>query len=93
MIFQRFRPEVVYHLAARPDAGEDLTHMEASLQVNTMGTLSVLAASVSSGAKRVVYGGSSKVFGHHRVPSTSRSPMIQLVHMPSPRPPGGRHAN
>lgn len=70
-IFERFRPTIVYHLAAKPDAAETPEHIEASLKVNTFGTLKVLEASRQTGVRRVVYGGTSKIFGHHQVPSSA----------------------
>ena len=73
-IFSRFRPTVVYLLAARPDAAETFDQMEAALKVNSLGTLRVLEAAAGSGVARLVYGGSSKIFGNHTVPSRLETP-------------------
>jgi nucleoside-diphosphate-sugar epimerase len=77
-IFARFKPTIVYHLAAKPDAAETQEHIEASLKVNAFGTLKVLEAAQQVGVSRVVYGGTSKIFGHHQVPSNAKTPSNPL---------------
>lgn len=63
-LLQRFKPEVVYHLAGiafPPDAERDFSH---SLSVNVGGTYNVLSASQKLGAPvRVIVVSSAQVYG------------------------------
>ncbi|HEU0119468.1 MAG TPA: SDR family NAD(P)-dependent oxidoreductase [Bryobacteraceae bacterium] len=77
-IFLRARPEIVYLLAARPDSSESAEQIENCIKVNSLGTVRVLEAARIAGVKRLVYGGSSKVFGHHSVPSTTRTAIAPI---------------
>ena len=77
-IFKRFRPDVVYHLAALPDAAETPEQIEESLKVNAFGTLKLLEAARNADVKRFVFGGSCKTYGHHQVPSRCDTPLNPL---------------
>jgi UDP-glucose 4-epimerase len=70
-----FRPDTVFHLAAKPDAAEEFEHMEEALGVNTLGTLHVLEASKLAGVRDFVFAGSSKVYGNHEIPTRSNTPV------------------
>jgi UDP-glucose 4-epimerase len=63
-----FKPEVVYHLAAEPDAEETFAHIASSIEANALGTVNVLEAACGAGAGLVVYADSAKVYGNGPVP-------------------------
>ena len=66
--FLRFRPEVVFHLAAHPDGRESFAQMRACLRQNTDSVLNVLEAAESAGAGTFILGDSSKVYGNTSLP-------------------------
>jgi UDP-glucose 4-epimerase len=53
-IFARARPEAVFHLAAQVDVRASVADPLADLRVNVLGTISVLAAALATGSRRVV---------------------------------------
>jgi UDP-glucose 4-epimerase len=67
-VFDRFRPEAVYHLAAY--AAEGLSHHVPVFNYtnNVVGTANVLAAAARTGARHFVFTSSIAVYGH---PETS----------------------
>lgn len=73
-----FRPSIVFHLASCTDGVETFEQMESCLTVNAIGTLRVLEASHAAGVHRFVYGGSSKIYGAHDVPSSIATPSNPL---------------
>ncbi|MHB8902447.1 MAG: NAD-dependent epimerase/dehydratase family protein [Thermoguttaceae bacterium] len=68
VIFDEFRPEFVYHLAAY--AAEGLSHHIPVFNYanNVLGTVGVLAAAYRSGAKHFVFTSSIAVYGHPETP-------------------------
>lgn len=52
---ERFRPEVVFHLAAQTSVAASVADPQRDAQVNIMGTLNVLQAAAAGGARRVVF--------------------------------------
>ena len=60
----RFGPDAVFHLAAQIDVRRSVQEPAADASVNVAGTVNVLAASVSAGAKQFVFASSGgAVFG------------------------------
>jgi UDP-glucose 4-epimerase len=57
-LFERHRPEVVFHLAAQAGVRPSLEDPVHDASVNIMGLLNVLEASVKVGARKVVYAAS-----------------------------------
>jgi len=57
-LFERHRPEVVFHLAAQSGVRPSLDDPAKDASINVMGTLNVLDCAVRSGVKKVVYGAS-----------------------------------
>jgi UDP-glucose 4-epimerase len=53
-LFERFQPELVFHLAAQMDVRRSVADPVFDLRVNVEGTLNVLEASRSTGAARIV---------------------------------------
>jgi UDP-glucose 4-epimerase len=54
-LFQRERPDVVFHLAAQIDVRRSVADPAADARVNVEGTINVLAAAHAARARRVVY--------------------------------------
>jgi UDP-glucose 4-epimerase len=67
-ILRRFKPEVVFHLAAHPDGTESFAHIAECVRVNGLGLVHTLQAAVAAGADLFVYGGSAKDYGNADVP-------------------------
>lgn len=67
-LFEDFRPQLVFHLAAAPDAAETLDYVRECLATNTLGMLNVLNGTVESGSKRFIFADSCKVYGNYSVP-------------------------
>ena len=57
-LFERHRPEVVFHLAAQSGVRPSLDDPAKDASINVMGTLNVLDCAVRSGVKKVVYAAS-----------------------------------
>jgi UDP-glucose 4-epimerase len=66
-LFERHRPEVVFHLAAQAGVRPSLEDPVHDASVNVMGTLNVLEASVHIGARKVIYAASGgTIYGEPR---------------------------
>jgi UDP-glucose 4-epimerase len=63
-----FRPEVLYHLAAHPDASESFAHVADCVRINGLGLVNALQAAVACGVELFVYGDSAKDYGNAPVP-------------------------
>jgi UDP-glucose 4-epimerase len=57
-LFERHRPEVVFHLAAQSGVRPSLEDPAKDASINVMGTLNVLDCAVRTGVKKVVYAAS-----------------------------------
>ena len=73
-ILRAFKPHVVYHLAALPDARESAQHMRDCVATNTVGTLNTFEAAADAGASLFVFGDSTKTYGNGNVPYRARQP-------------------
>ena len=62
-VFERERPEVVYHLAALSNVAESWRDPTACLRVNVEGTANILDAARACGTRRVLAIGSSEEYG------------------------------
>jgi len=62
-VFTRFKPEVVFHLAAQTDVRRSVREPDFDARVNVLGGLNVLRAGITSGARRIVYSSSAAVYG------------------------------
>jgi UDP-glucose 4-epimerase len=63
-----FRPDIVYHLAAHPDASESFAHVADCVRINGLGLVNALQASAACGVELFVYGDSAKDYGNAPVP-------------------------
>jgi len=76
--FAQFQPEVVFHFASHPDAAEDFSQAQRTMQGNLRITLNTLEALRCSGGKLLIYGDSCKVYGHAPVPYRESTPVAPL---------------
>lgn len=72
------RPEVVFHLAAQPDARETGPQVRTCIDSNVTGTANLLEAMRELDDPCLVYGDSSKVYGNSGVPFRSNQPLQPL---------------
>ncbi len=61
---RRFKPDIVYHLAAYNHVGDSFVHVQEALQCNMVGTANVFEA--CDNFERFVYVATSEVYGHQR---------------------------
>jgi UDP-glucose 4-epimerase len=77
--FDRFRPEVVYHLAAQIDVRASVKDPTVDAHVNLGGTAGVLEAARHAGARRVVLASTAGVYGDpQQVPTPEHAPVAPL---------------
>lgn len=69
-----FHPDLVFHLAAHPDAAEDLAQHRAVISANIGGVAHLLEAMRLAGCRELVYGDSTKVYGNCEVPYRASLP-------------------
>lgn len=63
-VVSRFRPEVIYHLAAQIDVRESVTDPGGDARTNVIGTIQMLEASRAWGVQRFILASSAAVYGH-----------------------------
>lgn len=68
---QAAQPQVVFHLAAHPDAKENGRQVQEAIQHNIVGLANLLDAMMTLPAVSLVYGDSAKVYGNGGVPYRS----------------------
>ena len=74
-IFQEFRPDIVSHHAAQHSVAISSRDPKYDADVNVMGLINVLDASVKVGAKKVIFASSGATFGTpERFPITESTP-------------------
>jgi UDP-glucose 4-epimerase len=71
---RRFRPDVVFHLAAHADGAESFGHFAECVRVNGLGLVNALQAAAEGGAELFVYGDSAKDYGNASVPYRAMQP-------------------
>ena len=75
----RWRPSVVYHLAAQVSVPRSMEDPEHDLQVNVVGTLRVVEAIKAAGVHRLVFTSSGgAIYGDTEKPATETSPLKPL---------------
>jgi nucleoside-diphosphate-sugar epimerase len=67
-VVQEFRPEILIHLAAHPDAKEELAQFHATIRGNILATVNTLEAFHVAGGELFIYGDSCKVYGNAGFP-------------------------
>jgi UDP-glucose 4-epimerase len=80
-LFERERPELVFHLAAQIDVRRSVADPVADARVNVEGTINVLAAAQAAGARRLVYSATGgAVYGEaEQVPTPEGAPAQPLA--------------
>ncbi|HEU4702762.1 MAG TPA: NAD-dependent epimerase/dehydratase family protein [Conexibacter sp.] len=80
-LFQRERPQLVFHLAAQIDVRRSVADPAADARVNVEGTINVLAAAHAARARRVVYSATGgAVYGEaEQVPTPEDAPAQPLA--------------
>lgn len=80
-LFERERPQLVFHLAAQIDVRRSVADPVADARVNVEGTINVLAAAQVAGARRVVYSATGgAVYGEaEQVPTPEGAPAQPLA--------------
>ncbi|HEX4804702.1 MAG TPA: NAD-dependent epimerase/dehydratase family protein [Conexibacter sp.] len=80
-MFERVRPDMVFHLAAQIDVRRSVADPAADARVNVEGTINVLAAAQAAGARRVVYSATGgAVYGEaEQVPTPEDAPAQPLA--------------
>ena len=91
-LFERHRPEVVFHLAAQAGVRPSLEDPVHDASVNIMGLLNVLEAAVHIGARKVIYAASGgTMYGEpRRLPDEGDPPRRAPVRSPLRRVEEGR---
>ncbi|NJC72976.1 polysaccharide biosynthesis protein [Planosporangium thailandense] len=59
-LFARYRPDIVFHLAAQRDPGLAERHLGYTVETNVLGTVQVVRAAERHGARRFVYASTGK---------------------------------
>ena len=75
----RWRPSIVYHLAAQVSVPRSMQDPERDLKVNALGTLRVVEAAKAAGVRRLVFTSSGgAIYGDTEEPATETSPAQPL---------------
>lgn len=76
--FDKFGPEVVYHLAAQIDVRASVEDPARDARVNVGGTVNVLEACRTRGVRRFVLASSAAVYGHQNAPVDLTTPYMPI---------------
>lgn len=75
----RYSPDVVVHLAARAGVRPSVAQPQLYLDVNVTGTLNVLEAVRHCGTRRLIFAGSSSVYGSNTPPFREDQPLLNPI--------------
>src|SRR5579863_501421 len=78
--------DCVFHTAALPRVGLSIERPVETHLVNVVGTLNVLMAARAAGVRRVVYSGSSSVYGEQAGEQPGEQPRLALSETMTPNP-------
>lgn len=81
-IFEKHKPEYVFHFAAVPRVSYSVEHPTETSHVNICGTINLLEKSKNNGVKRLILSSSSSVYGGAKFLPTKESENV-----PSPKSP------
>src|SRR3990167_3567464 len=68
-VFQKVRPEIIFHCAALARIQPSFENPDRYFQVNAVGTRNILALAKKYGSGRVVYSASSSAYGDQEAPA------------------------
>lgn len=79
-VFQRLRPQIVFHLAAQASVPRSMADPLEDARINVLGTINLLERSRSAGVRRVVYSSTGgALYGEpEQVPCTEEHPIRPL---------------
>jgi UDP-glucose 4-epimerase len=78
-VFQRFKPEVVYHEAAQLSVAIGVRDPKYDADVNVIGTLNVLEAVRKVGVRKVIFASSAATYGNvQQMPVDESSPQVPI---------------
>jgi len=73
-IIKKTSPKIVFHLAARINAGSGFESLTSLIDVNLLGTINILKAAYEAGSvKKIVFIGTSDVYGSMEIPYSENS--------------------
>jgi len=76
LVFQMFKPDVVFHLAAKAGVTDSMLNPVFTDFVNVNGSVNILDATRLSGAKRLIFSSSSSVYGgSENLPTKETEPL------------------
>ncbi len=79
-VFTRYTPDAVVHLAAYAGVRPSIENPELYMDVNLMGTTSLLETMKDHGVKRHVFASSSSVYGNNKkVPFSEKDPVDEAI--------------
>lgn len=76
--FDKFSPEIVYHLAAQIDVRASVETPRMDALTNVMGAVNALKACADHGVRRFVLTSSAAVYGHRNVPVDLTTPYLPI---------------
>ena len=75
-VIERYKPEIVCHLASMAGVRYSITHPKLFYDVNVNGFINILEQSVKANVRKVVYASSSSVYGlNKKIPFTETDPI------------------
>jgi UDP-glucose 4-epimerase len=78
-VFERFKPEVIYHEAAQHSVAIGARDPRYDADVNVLGTLNVLEAGRKAGVRKVIFASSAATYGGaEHMPVDENSPQIPI---------------
>lgn len=66
-VFQKEKPEIVFHLAARIDVLKSVEDPIADAKINILGSLNVLENAAKSNAKKIIFSSSCAIYGEEKI--------------------------
>ena len=79
-LFERHRPEIVFHLAAQSGVRPSLEDPVRDASINVMGTLNVLECAVKAGVRKVIYAASGgTIYGEPKRAARQGDPRAGLA--------------
>jgi UDP-glucuronate 4-epimerase len=80
MLFEKYRPELVIHLAAMPGVRPSIENPFLFFDVNVKGTLTLLETMKKFGAKDLIFASSSSVYGNNeKIPFSESDPVEKQI--------------